>query len=397
MLNAFRHLRLGNLRLWAITTKSHWCPQDIAQKLRLADPKEILVVQSTAQPLDNLEVIQVQMGQRLGINSRRQNDKGEDTFLELRIKALLKEIQAIHANGKVAVIDFKRHTRQGDGKYHHYAHSRSVNDMEDCDVLVIVGIACPRINDLADEFTVLYGRRPMEGTQSIKYTIQVNDDSDPDLERWFEMDDSADPEFRAFVRRHILANIHQEIGRLRAHRRRSEQLKVYILGDYPLDIPVTLVKASDITLDAATKDEIFQMSVLGAAKHLASTGQKITQTALAQLTGYCQQYISRQLKLLPTLLDALNSISGKNSQPQPDPEETEWMAKEYLPMLAESPPDELLKGVLNSFEAYGQRVFQAIWSAAPATAQIKILSVLMLTLPQDELLALSSCAALGDS
>ncbi len=365
-----------------------------AKLLQLADSKQILVVQSLAVPLDNLEVIQVQMGQRLGINSRRHNDKGEDTFLELRIKALIKQIQAIHANGKLAVIDFKRHTKQGDGKYHHYAHSRSVNDMEDCDVLVIVGIACPRINDLADEFTVLYGRRPLSGTQSIKYPIQVNDETtDPDSERWFEMDDSADPEFRAFVRRHIRANIHQEIGRLRAHRRRDKQLKVYILGDYPLDIPVTLVKASDITLDAATKDEIFKMSLVGARKHLVETGQKVTQTALAKLTGYSQQYISRALKLLPTLLDGFNSISGKNSQPDPAPDETEWMSNEYLPLLAESPPAELLEGVLNTFEAYGQRVFKAIWSAAPATAQIKILEVLMLTLPQEQLLALAG--ALG--
>jgi hypothetical protein len=123
------------------------------------------------------------------------------------------------------------------------------------------------------------------------------------------------------------------------------------------------------------------------------TGQKVTQTALAKLTGYSQQYISRALKLLPTLLDGFNSISGKNSQPDPAPDETEWMSNEYLPLLAESPPAELLEGVLNSFEAYGQRVFKAIWDAAPATAQIKILEVLMLTLPQEQLLALAG--ALG--
>lgn len=69
------------------------------------------------------------------------------------------------------------------------------------------------------------------------------------------------------------------------------------------------------------------------------------------------------------------------------------MSTSYLPMLAESPPAELLEGVFNSFEAYGQRVFKAIWDATPATAQIKILSSLMLTLPQGELLALA--AALG--
>lgn len=81
---------------------------------------------------------------------------------------------------------------------------------------------------------------------------------------------------------------------------------------------------------------------------------------------------------------------SKTDQPPPDPDETQWMSNEYLPLLAQSPPAELLDGVLLVFEAYG---LKTIWDAAPATAQIQILSSLMLTLPQGELQAFA--AALG--
>lgn len=38
-------------------------------------------------------------------------------------------------------------------------------------------------------------------------------------------------------------NLHQGWGRLRANRRQGEELTVYILGDYPLEVPVELVRA----------------------------------------------------------------------------------------------------------------------------------------------------------
>ena len=111
---------------------------------------------------------------------------------------------------------------------------------------------CRSLADMEAEYTILHGRPPKEGTERIKYPIEVNNVSD-DQQPYFEMDVSVDPQFRDFVRRRILADIRQMIGRLRAHRRPNKKLKVYILGDYPLDFPVTLIQASDLTPDAATK------------------------------------------------------------------------------------------------------------------------------------------------
>lgn len=132
---------------------------DIARRLKV-DVKEILVMRQAKEDTSNLEVIQVQMGQRLGIGSRRQDKEGNDTFLQKRINALIDQISVDNPGSKVAVADFKRHTKPGDGKRHHWVDTRGVNDLEDYDVLIDVGIMCRTLADLEAEFTILYGRPP---------------------------------------------------------------------------------------------------------------------------------------------------------------------------------------------------------------------------------------------
>lgn len=346
------------------------------------DPSAILTVRQEIPGTSNIEIIQVATLGRLGVGS----DRSE--FCQKRVDALINQITA-DTNGNVAVFDFKRHTSCCDGKRRWWTDSRGVNDLEDYAALALVGVPCRNLGDWEAEFTVLHGRPPKEGTERVRYPIEVNGAPSPDLQPWFEMEVSADPEFREFCRRHILADIHQAIGRLRAHRRPGTHLRVYFIGDYPLDIPVTLRRASDITPEAATKTERVETAVRGAVQKLKDAGQKITQTAIATITGYSQQYISRFKILLQTLLSDSYSKSSKNYEPPPDPGEQEWMSQEYLPLLAESPPNELLLGVLTTFEVYGQEVWRQIWDATPAAAQIKILQALMFTLAPGELRSLS--------
>ena len=370
-----------------------------------ADPVDIICsldikyfipdVRQAVSDTDNLEIVQVATMGRLGMSSRRKDENGNDTHLQKRIDALIAKIQQ-DTPGESAVVDFKRNTKDGDGKRRWWSDSRGVNDLEDYDALVLVGTPCRNVSDLEAEFTVLFGRSPEEGTERVKYPVQVNGQPSPDLQPYFEMEVSVDKEFREFCRRRILADIHQAIGRLRAHRRPEQQLKVYFIADYPLDIPVTLRKASDITPEAATKVERVELAIRGAVQQLKATGQKITQQAIAAMTklldpegkGYSQQYISRFKVLLQTLLDDFNSKSSKNSGPPPASEEVEWMGLEYLPKLAEEPPAELLEGLLTAFESYGQEVFHQIWDAVPAAVQVKILTVLMFTLDAGELWSL---------
>lgn len=356
--------------------------EDLALVLGI-EPSEILTGRQEIPDTSNLEIIQVATMGRLGVGSDR------SLFCQSRVDALINQIQQ-DTSGKTAVIDFKRHTSDGDGKRRHWVDTRGVNDLEDCNALVLVGVPCRSLSDLEAEFAVLYGRPLKEGTERIKYPIQVNGQPSPDLQPWFEMEVSADSEFHEFCRRRILADIHQAIGRLRSHRRLGQQLRVYFIGDYPLDIPVTLRRASDITPEAATKTERVEVAIRGAVQKLKAARQKITQSALAQIVGLSQGYISRFRELLQTLLSDSNSKSNNSDEPRPDPGEQEWMSQEYLPLLAESPPNELLLGVLTTFEVYGQEVWQQIWDTTPAAAQIKILQALLSTLTPGELRTLST-------
>lgn len=389
-----RLARITNAAACNIYLDATASPSDIIRPLRLADEKQLLVTQQATQECDNLEVIQVQMGQRLGISSRRQDKEGNDTFLQKRIDALIDQILVDNPGSKVAVADFKCHTKPGDGKRHHWVDTRGVNDLEDYDVLIDVGIMCRTLGDLEAEFTILYGRPPKEGTERIKYPIQVKG-SATDQQHYFEIDESADPEFCAFVRRSILADTNQTIGRLRAHRRPNKKLKVYILGDYPFDFPVTLVKAGEMTPAAATKLEQRLMRMKQAVEQIKAEGKKVTQSLVALLAGCSQQLVSRYWSLLQTLLDDSYSKSSKTSQPPPDPDEINWNGQEYLPLLAQESPDEILKGMLTMFEAHGGAIFRAIWDATPATAQVKILKTLLLTLPMGEFQLLQSVLEVG--
>jgi hypothetical protein len=186
-----------------------------------------------------------------------------------------------------------------------------------------------------------------------------------------------DPDFQAYVDRTILADFHQAIGRLRSHRRSGEQLRVIIISNFDLDLPVQRLKASDVTQDAATKVERIEMAIRGAVQQLQAEGQKLTQQAIAALTGCSQQYISRFRVLLQTLIENSISKSGKTGEPPPDPllnlEELDWTSREYLPLLALESPDEILKGVSTTFEVYGQTIWKRIWDTAPGATQIKIL------------------------
>lgn len=351
------------------------------------DPSSILTVRQAMPDTGNLEVTQIGTMGRLGVGSERSG------FCLSRVDAIINQIQQ-DTPGEVAVIDFKRHTKEGDGKRRWWVDSRGVNDLKDCLALILVGTPCRNLADLEAEFTVLFGRSPKVGSERVKYPIQVNGTPSADLQPYFEMEVSADPEFREFCRRRILADYHQAVGRLRSHRRPGEQLRVYIVADYPLDIPVTLKRASDITPEAATKTERTEMAIRGAVQQLKATGQKVTQRAIATLTGYSQQYISRFRNLLLLLLDTPNSKSSKTGEPPPDPDEVQWMGQEYLPKLAEAPPAELLEGVLTTFEAYGREVFHQIWDAVPAAAQIKILQILMFTLDAGELWSLAQAVGM---
>jgi hypothetical protein len=351
---------------------------------RLLGVSVIPVIRQQQPDTNNLEIVQVATLGRLGVGSARSE------FCQGRLDALVAQLQNNHPD--LAIIDFKRFSEVSYEHRNWWTDSRGINDLDNCSALALIGTPCRNLASLAAEFTVLHERSPAEGTTTVRYPIKVKGNLPDDIQPYFEMESSVDPEFREFCHHRVLADVSQAIGRLRAGRRPNQKLIVYFIADFPLDCEVTLKKASDITPDAATKTERVELAIRGAVKQLKVAGQKVTQGAIAAITGYSQQHISRFKNLLILLLVDSNSKMSKNSDPPPDPGETQWLSAEYLPLLSESPPDELLEGIRVVFEVYGATVFKRIWGATSALAQIKILKMLLLTLPESEFRALAAAA-----
>jgi hypothetical protein len=134
------------------------------------------VVRQKVNVVGNLEIIQVSDIGRAGMK------RGGDQVK--RSGAICRHYR--EENPSTQVIDFKHFN--ADGAW--WRDSRGVNDFLSVSTLVLVGTPCRNLFNLSAEFAIVCGR--------------------------FASED--DPEFAAFVNRSVLAEIHQAIGRLRAHR-----------------------------------------------------------------------------------------------------------------------------------------------------------------------------------
>jgi len=353
---------------------------ELAQLLGIA-PTEIISLQQTVPEYNNLEITQVTTLGRLGNCDRSE-------FLQQRIEAVVNALLEKDPNTKV--IDFKKFAQ--DSSLRWWVESRGVNDLESTTTLILIGTPCRTLSHLEAEFTLMHGRVSQPGCVEVKYPVQIKGQSPPGVQPYFEMKVSADLEFRAFVRHRILADIHQAIGRLRTHRRPGETLRIYFLGDYPLDLPVTLTPASEVTPEAASKTERVELAIKAAVAELQATGQKVTQSAIAFLTGYSQQHISRFRSLLKMLIGFPNSRMSKTREKPP---EAQWLAREYLPLIASLPTFEMLQEVDTLLSVYGRSDFEWLFEATPAFTQITILTKLMLILPTGNLMELAQATGAG--
>ncbi|QUY45667.1 hypothetical protein I1H34_27740 (plasmid) [Acaryochloris marina S15] len=314
--------------------------EDLALKLGCS-PDEILVVQQAVPDTGNLEVIQVKDMGRVGMSRGGDQTK--------RIGALAQHYQDLDAVN-TRTIDFKKFEK--DGAW--WRDSRGVNDFLTVQTLVLVGTPCRNLNDLAAEFAIVCGYYP-------------EDD---------------DPQFTAFIDRSILAEIHQAIGRLRAHRRPEESLQVVLLSNIEMDTPVQIVQAKDLTIEAAKKTERVQIAIKSAILQLQAKGEKITQQIVAGMTKIPRGTIARYWRLFTSLLESLNSkMNNSSNGPNPD-QETHQAIAGVLDELADLPVNELLPS-LNEvfFDWLKPKEWGSVWSEISASGQMAILEGLALVLP----------------
>ena len=314
--------------------------EDLALKLGCS-PDEILVVRQAVPDTGNLEVIQVKDMGRVGMSRGGDQTK--------RIGALAQHYQDLDAVN-TRTIDFKQYER--DGAW--WRDSRGVNDFLTVQTLVLVGTPCRNLNDLAAEFAIVCGYYP-------------EDD---------------DPEFTAFIDRSILAEIHQAIGRLRAHRRPNESLQVILISNIEMDCFVQEVQAKDLTIEAAHKTERVEIAIESAILQLQAKGEKVTQQIVAGMTKIPRGTIARYWRLFTSLLEGLNSrMNNSNNAPNPD-QETHQAIAGVLDELADLPINDLLPS-LNEvfFDWLKPKEWSSVWSEISASGQMAILEGLAMTLP----------------
>lgn len=340
--------------------------------------EEIIHVQQYQPPITNLEYIQVGGLGRLG--QQRGNEQ------QRRAKAVVDTLKA--KSPGTGVVRFKRYAEDGD--YRHYIESRGVNDAEKHKTLIIDGIACENLESLAADFTCLYGYAPrLEETATIRYPVNLNNELPAGAEPHFDMKVSADSQFREFVRRRTLANIHQTAGRCRANRRPDETLQVYILGDFPLDVAVKLVKASDITLEAASTIERNLIAIFKGLKATAKAGVKQTQEAVAKAAGTTQCQVSkivtatggmdRVKKIFQMLIEPYSKWN--NFDPPPDSDE-QWMAHEFLKLVLEHEPENLGLEIAGLVHSCGIKRWKAMISSLDPGVHMAAVEQFVQVLPQ---------------
>jgi hypothetical protein len=314
--------------------------EDLALKLGCS-PDEIMVVRQKIPVAKNLEVIQVGDVGRLGMS------RGGDQLK--RTGALSRFFHEDDESSRT--IDFKN--QNADGAW--WRDSRGVNDFLDVKTLVLIGTPCRNLFDLGAEFAIVSGR--------------------------FASDD--DPEFKAFVHRTVLAEIHQAIGRLRAHRRLDEALRVVLVSNVEMDIPVVQMNARDISIEAAGKVERVQLVIQNAIEGLLSKGEKVTQNLVAAMTGVPRGTIARYWCLFISLLESLNSKVNNFDKVSEIDSESHQAISGVLNEMADSPIDELLPGLHEIFfDWLKPKDWSAVWEGVNAGAQVGILEGLSLILPE---------------
>jgi hypothetical protein len=220
--------------------------------------------------LQNIDFIQVSDLGRNGIN------RGEGQ--KRRVKAIHEHYRQIDPNN-TAAIRFKSHCADDDDQtsLRHFVNSQGTNAIAGVSRLVIDGLPCPNLESLRHDYAVSTG-------------------DDPDGEG-----------FDRYVHNRILSIVRQEIGRVRANLYPDRRFEIVLLTDYDFSglIPPNQMrqcKAHEITPIAESAIERTKRLIGEAANQLWESGEKITERAIASLSGLSRSVVNRARQFLDEIL-----------------------------------------------------------------------------------------------
>jgi predicted XRE-type DNA-binding protein len=337
-------------------------------KLKLGYHEPVLVIQQSRPDYSNLKVVNV-----TGLGKLSKN---RSTSLTDRVNALKETLRQIHKH--LGIIEWKKIASSAEDRieYGHFIDGRGVNRFSDADAIASFGIPYQNIGSLAAHFQVMTGQ-------------PVN------LE---------DPEstFQKYLIELLQAEIIQEIGRLRAHRRPNVELTFYFCADYDLSflldelpgVKLEVVDASDFCTEAGNREQQTGHAIVNAFTHLWQSQQKIGQTEIAKIIGITQSWVSQFTqrwggwfkfrKLLLLLLDSLYSDSNKNFTDLSD--EEKWFAREYFPLLvteSESSPEDALEHIAEVATSVTHTAMRRILHYCTPQVKANLLMIILRCLPTE--------------
>jgi len=263
-------------------------PEKLALMLGIENEGILHIQQATSKKAE-LIIKQIVDHGRLGISRGAEQVRA----IEAIVAAIRQEDPA------AAVIDFKKFTSMEEAlNLKWFSESRGSNLAQSAKTLILVGTPCRPIATLAAEFTLLYGRSPNITSEETTRQMILSRPAPKGESDIITSNESVDIEFRGYIYKDIHANIDQAMGRLRANRRAGETLTIYFISNFVLDMPVELVRAVDICLEAATPMQKLELAIARFAQEAMGKNCKLTLTAISDFCKVSKQRLSQFIREL---------------------------------------------------------------------------------------------------
>jgi len=296
---------------------------------------------------ENIEFIQVIDLGRMGIN------RGEGQ--KRRSKAILDHYRQDDPDN-TAFIRFQNDCKdEGDEtSLKHFVNSQGTNLIAGVTRLIIDGLPCPNLEAMRHDYAISTGLNPYG------------------------------EDFDRYVHHRTLSIIKQEIGRLRANLYPDRRFEIVLLTHYDFSdlIPpnqIKQVKAHEITPLAESTKERTNRLILEAANQLWETGQKVTERAIASLSGLARTTINRAREFLDEIL-ATFTISNPNSNCGQAENLTQTdldLINDATAYLAAAGEDSLLTEFEALLEVFDRSQWSNLWGFIPIPTRDKLLNQLL--------------------
>jgi hypothetical protein len=295
----------------------------------------------------NIDFIQVIDLGRMGIN------RGEGQ--KRRSKVILDHYRG-HFPDNTAVIRFQSHCKDDDDQtsLRHFVNSQGTNAIAGVPRLIVDGLPCPNLESLRHDYSISTG-------------------NDPDGEG-----------FDRYVHHRISSIVKQEIGRVRANLYPDRRFEIVLLTDYDFSglIPpnqIKQVKSHEITPLAESAIERTKRLILESVEKLKETGQKITERAIASLSGLSRSVVNRCREFLDEILAqfTISNPYSKVGQAETLTQTDFDLINDATDYLAAAGEDSLLTELEAVLEVIDRSQWSNFWELIPIPVRDKLLNQLL--------------------